>query len=142
MTGEPDRAMASTSRLIRFGMVGGVGFAVDGGVLALLFHGAGMDPFSARLISFAWAVTVTWWLNRRFTFRELRAESGGQRREYLRYIGVQVLGALANLTVYTGLLVGVPALAGWPVAALALGAVAGLAVNYTLSLLFVFRKGA
>lgn len=130
------------NRLLSFGMVGGIGFAVDAGVLAVLFHGAGVDPYAARVVSFACAVTMTWWLNRCFTFRDQRAELGGQRNEFMRYIAAQVLGALANLAVYTALLVAVDALAQRPVAALAIGAVAGLVVNYTLSVLFVFRKRA
>jgi putative flippase GtrA len=127
-------------RLARFAAVGGLGFAVDGGLLALLFHGLGVDPHGARAVSFTCAVTVTWWLNRRLTFRDRRAEGAGERREYLRYIGVQILGALANLAVYSALLATTAFFAAQPVGALAVGAVAGLAVNYSLSLLVVFQE--
>lgn len=127
-------------RLLSFGAVGAVGFIIDGGLLALLFHGFDADPYGARAASFSCAVTATWWLNRRVTFRDRRSDGAARRREYALYIAVQILGALANLAVYSALLAGVPAFAAWPVAALAVGAVAGLAVNYSLSLLFVFRK--
>jgi len=127
-------------RLMAFAMVGGAGFAIDGGVLALLFHGLGADPYGARAVSFSCAVTATWLLNRRFTFHDLRAEAEGARAEYVRYLMVQILGALANLGVYAAAMITIPDLARWPVAALGLGAIAGLAVNYTLSLSVVFRR--
>ncbi len=36
------------SDLVRFGVVGSIGFAVDLGILAVLVHGAAWDPLVAR----------------------------------------------------------------------------------------------
>lgn len=84
-------------QILRFGAVGAVGFVVDGGLLwALTAHG--MDAYVARAISFPVAVVVTWLLNRNWTFRATRA--GSRRRQFGRYLGVQITGSLTNYAVY------------------------------------------
>lgn len=59
--------MSILRELLRFSMVGAIGFAVDGGVLMTLVLG-GVDALIARLVSFPAAVFVTWWFNRHWTF--------------------------------------------------------------------------
>ena len=117
----------------RFAAVGAFGFLVDGGVLTALTGVLG--PYWARLPSFASAVTVTWLLNRRFTFR-----SGGRRKaaEGTLYTAVQTAGALANLGTYAAVMQVAPALADWPMLPLAVGAIAGMVVNFLGSSRLVF----
>jgi len=73
----------------RFGAIGGVGFLVDASVLTWLVQRARLGLYESRALSFALAVTATWYLNRRFTFaRRAGADRG---REYGRYFAVQTL---------------------------------------------------
>jgi putative flippase GtrA len=126
-------------RVLGFALVGAIGFLIDAGLLAAQVYLFGVGAYTARLWSFAAAVTTTWWLNRGHTFRGLGRYSAGT--EYRRYLGVQICGALANLGTYAGILFLIPSFAGYPVLALAIGAVPGLAVNYILSRRFVFPGG-
>ena len=105
-------------RFGRFAVVGCTGFLIDSGLLALLHHGLGVDPFSARLVSMACAGLTTWRLNRLVTFG---ASSATQAREGMRYAGVTALTASLNYCVYALALTLVPHL--WPLAALVLASV-------------------
>ncbi|SRR5579885_1031685 len=133
------RATASLrerQRVLRYLVVGALGFLVDGGVLTVEVHGFGLDPILARGPSFLAAVTVTWLANRTHTFAGLRRHSAAA--EYRRYVTTQTLGAMVNLAVYA-LALGVSAwCARVPVAGLALGSAVGLTVNYALARRYVF----
>jgi putative flippase GtrA len=133
-------ARLPAGQLPLFLLAGVVGFVVDGGLLALEVHVLHMNVYLARGISFAVAVTVTWLINRRLTFRSTRASEGGRGREYGRYLTVQVAGALVNLGVFSGLVAGVPSLRTLPIVPLAVGAVFGLVVNYAGSRYWVFSE--
>ena len=123
-------------RILKYLVVGTVGFLVDAGLLALQVHILGIGPLVARGPSFLCAVTVTWWLNRNYTFGGLGRYATAT--EYRRYFFIQVIGALTNLAVYAAAIISVVWFAKNPVAALALGSVFGLVVNYGLARLFVF----
>ncbi len=64
----PCRGLARS--LLRFGVVGAIGFAVDGGVMQLLTSAAGVSPLIARAVSFPLALSVTWALNRTLDIRD------------------------------------------------------------------------
>lgn len=128
---------SESGRLLRFAFVGGAGFLVDAGVLAALHHGAGLDPFVARLVSVSLAVLTTWRLNRALTFG---ASSGSQMREGVRYGSVAALSAAMNYIVYALILMARPAFP--PVAALAGGTLAAMALSYAGYSRFAFKGGA
>ncbi len=136
--------MAMTQSLARqiwrFGAVGALGFAVDALVLTWLVRVGGWDLYESRWLSFALAVTVTWGLNRRFTFGQ-RA-SRNRSREYGRYVAVQGLGALINLGVYAGVLMAWPALAAWPVLPLAAGSGVAMLFNFIGARSFAYVPSA
>ena len=134
------RGLSESSRVFRYLIIGGVGFAIDGGILSLLVNGVGLGPFVSRVPSFLTAVTVTWWFNRKHTFGGLDRHSPGV--QYSRYIFAQICGALANLAVYAAAIAAFAVCARFPITALALGAVAGLVVNYILVRVFVFPGAA
>ena len=126
-------------RFLRFCVVGGAAYLVDAGLLIALVSGPGLDPYAARLASFLAAATLTWWLNRHYTFAVSRHVSG---REGATYVSFRVLGAAVNYGTYAA------AMTWWPPArehlwlAVALGSIAGLGVNYLTSSRIVFGQSA
>ncbi|MDM0034955.1 GtrA family protein [Variovorax sp. J22P271] len=122
---------------LSFAVVGTIGFVVDLGVLYVVAPALGW--YGGRGLSFLAAATVTWALNRRFTFagRHSGASIAG---EYLRYLLTMMAGALVNYGAYVLTLhwLGGPLA---PALGVALGSCAGLAVNFVTARFLVF-KGA
>jgi putative flippase GtrA len=123
---------------LAFGIVGTAGLLVDAGTVTLLFNGLGVDRYVARLLSFAMAVTVTWSLNRCWTFRGPRSRS--LPREYGLYVLAQSGGAAINLGLYVLCVASIPVMAAFPAAAVAVGAVGGMAFNYLSARHLVFGR--
>ncbi|MCB1865253.1 MAG: GtrA family protein [Chromatiales bacterium] len=124
-------------RWLRFGAVGATGFLIEASLITLLVHGLGWGPYQARMISFPIAVSVTWYLNRTFTFADLAG--GCRKREYGRYVLVNTVGAGTNLSVYAIAVALSGQIARWPVLGLVLGAGAGMFINYLGARHFAFR---
>lgn len=118
--------------------VGGVGFLVDAGVLTWLVTSQDWGLYPGRAVSFALAVTVTWYLNRRITFASHAAFDRG--REYGHYLTTQIIGALINLGVYVSVIAVAPKLAAYPVIPLALGSTTALMFNFFAARVFVFKR--
>ncbi|MGB4828879.1 MAG: GtrA family protein [Paracoccaceae bacterium] len=127
--------MRELGQIGRFGLVGGVGFIVDGGLLWGLSM-MGWSPYTARLVSFPVAVVTTWALHRAFTFAT--AEKAAPRRQLGRYFGLQIVGALVNFVLFFTVLQMVGETPQTALAALAVGAASGLVVNYAGSRCLVF----
>ena len=127
------RGALAGSALLRFALVGCVGFAVDAGLTLLLHAGAGLGELQARVPAFLVAATVTWWLNRHFTFR---ARVGAA--SWLRYVLTTGIGALVNIACYLGV---VRLLGTRPLdllAGVAVGSLVALAFNFWVSRRWVF----
>lgn len=133
MTG---RSSPLLRQILRYGVVGGLGFVVDAGLLYALITW-GTDPYYARAISFAVALTVTWAFNRGWTFGHRGRAGAG--RSYLGYLLVQLAGALTNFLVYAGVLGLLEPSPANAVLALACGSALGLIVNFT-GARFVFTR--
>jgi len=132
------QATVERSELLRFAIVGGVGFVVDAAVLMALVRGAALDPYSSRALSFVAAATTTWWLNRIFTFRGHAPRP--LAHQWLSFLLVSIGGALINYGVYVAVLQLWPLARAWPVIGAAFGSLAGLAFNFPASKLLVFRS--
>ena len=128
--------MQAYRRLLAFGVVGTVGFLVDAGVV-LGLTGLGMGVLSAQALAFLAAVTVTWFGNRSWTFRD-RAGRLRLSAEWARYVSANILGWCVNNGVYALLVLTVPLAMHNPVWAVAAGSLAGLTFNYTASRRVVF----
>lgn len=120
-----------------FLVVGSVGFGVDAAALALLTHGLGFGPYPARLLSFGIAVSITYLLNRNWSFRARAARRKG--REYVRYFLVQVGGVAINFLIFALAIEGSATMAAYPVLALAAGSLVAMAFTYLGSRLVAFR---
>jgi putative flippase GtrA len=119
----------------RFCAVGVVGFVVDAGLTLALTQMAGWQPLPGRVLAFLVAATVTWSLNRRFTFRSDKGAA-----TWAPYVALTAVGAGINVGTYmawlwlagqsaVNLLVGV-----------ALGSVAALGFNFVASRAIFTRR--
>jgi putative flippase GtrA len=124
--------------LARFVIVGAIGFLVDCGIMLALMR-QGDNAFQSRVVSFSAAVTVTWGLNRAWTFAA--AKRADKKREYVGYFITQTIGAGINLGVFFGFLSLFPTQRNDPVLALVIGAIPALAFNFAASKYLVFRAG-
>jgi putative flippase GtrA len=128
-------------QMLRFGMVGGIGFLVDAGVLyAMLTWGLGR--YSGRVVSFLVAATVTYILNRSFTFRRESRSDNHPAGEWLAYLGLMVIGGLVNYGTYAAAVALFEPVHRYPVIGVALGSIAGMAINFWTSKTMVFERKA
>jgi len=111
-----------------FVVVGGLGFIVDATMLALAFHGLQWGHYCSRAASFLVAVSVTWYLNRNWTFAHRATRR--PRREYTVYILAQTLGAAINFGVYAACIELSDQMAHQPTIALALGSGTAMCFNF------------
>ena len=119
-----------------FVVVGGIGFVVDAAILTTLIHQFEVDPYLARVFSFAGAVTVTWLLNRIWTFA--RTMTAHKSSEYTRYIMVQTCGWVINFSVYAACVATVAIMGDYPILALAAGSITAATFNFLGARHFVF----
>jgi putative flippase GtrA len=109
-------------QILRFTIVGGLGFVLDAGILQTLVHFQ-LHPAIARVASLAAAVTFTWWANRTLTFEPGRAPSWP---EFRAYVLTSLVGMAINYGVYSlAVMLGAPLIAG-----VAIGTVAGSVFNF------------
>ena len=130
------RRPANWLQLVRFGLVGGVGFVVNLAVYTLCVHALGLDYRVAAVIAWLVAVLNNFVLNRHWTFD---ARDGRARFQAPRFLVVSVVALGFSLLLLTLLveLAGVPKL---PAQALA---VAGsMPLNFLGNKLWSFRARA
>ena len=119
----------------RFCAVGVVGFVVDAGVTLALTQTAGWQPLPGRVLAFVLAATVTWALNRRFTFR-----SKAGAATWAPYVALTGVGAAINVGTYMAWLWFAGEDASSILVGVALGSVVALGFNFAASRA-LFRRG-
>ncbi|MCY0876851.1 MAG: GtrA family protein [Firmicutes bacterium] len=127
--------MSGIWKIIRFGLVGVVGFVADSLVLKGLLS-VGVDLYIGQVVAYFLAASVTWAINRKFTFRTAKRASW---REWVGYLGANALGGVLNYITFVICTKASVVFHDYPYLAVAVGSVVGMVVNYTLSLLFVFK---
>lgn len=132
--------MILLKEMMRFALVGGIGFIADAGILYLLKAGV-LGIYWGRVISFISAVFITWLLNRCFTFRR-RASGVSLWREFTRYFVSMLGGGSVNYAVYAGLVSRVDIIADQPVWGVAAGSLAGMLVNFASAKYLIFRHSS
>ena len=135
--GLPARLVRLGAELFRFGLVGTGGFLIDSATLQAALHLAGLGLYSGRVLSFAVAVTFTWYCNRRFTFRQ----RGGLpwRVEWPRFMVLMLPGSAVNYGVYAGLIAFARPAAAHPTLAIAVGSLTAMLLNFVVARRLVFR---
>lgn len=121
----------------RFATIGLVGFAVDAGLLTLLNSIFRLELFESRMTSFFVAVTVTWWLNRNWTFSE--SQDKQKTKEWGRYAIVNTVGAAINMGIFFWLIRNYALMAEFPLAPLSIAAAVALVFNYSASKHIAFK---
>ena len=124
-------------QFLRFCLVGGIGFLVDAGTLLLLLH-VGLDRYVGRVISYLVAATVTWLLNRLYTFDSTAPQA--LHRQWARYVAVNAAGAGINYLVYAGSMLASDTLYRHPVLAVAAGSAVALLFNFAANRWLVFAR--
>lgn len=116
-------------QFIWFCAVGCIGLVVD--VVTLAMARGVLGVYGARAASFLTAATVTWLLNRRFTFSEEKKNQGqGIAGEYAHYLGIMATGGAVNYATYAAFALNLDQ-STWALSAyVAIGSLAGLSVNY------------
>lgn len=125
------------SRFLKYLGLGVIAFVID----ALVFQGVvsllGASPYIARVVSFVVATSSAWWMNRRFTFRD--AESSRPELQWAKFFAANLVGGGVNYLMFALTLAAVPLTRAYPVLALAVGSLSGVAFNYTAYKRYVFR---
>lgn len=130
------RRPANWLQLVRFGLVGGVGFVVNLAVYALCVHSVGLDYHVAAVVAWIVAVLNNFVLNRHWTFDARDGRAGFQA---IRFVTVSLLAfgfSLLLLTVF------VEAAGISKVPAQALAVAGATPLNFLGNKLWSFRAGA
>jgi putative flippase GtrA len=131
------RRPANWLQLVRFGLVGGVGFVVNLLVYTLFVHGAGVEYRAASVAAWLVAVANNFVLNRHWTFDA--RDHGRARFQAVRFLLVSIVAEVFSLLFLT-LLVEQGGLAKVPAQALA---VAGsMPLNFLGNKLWSFKSRA
>jgi len=127
------RRPANWLQLVRFGIVGGVGFIVNLAVYTLFVHSVGVDYRAASVIAWLVAVANNFVLNRHWTFD---ARGGRARFQAMRFLVVSLVAEAFSLLLLTLLVEG----AGiGKVAAQALAVAGSMPLNFLGNKLWSFR---
>ena len=129
----------SVRQVLRFGVVGTIGFCWDTGTVYASRPFVGLLPSIA--LGFLVAATMNWLLNRLWTFRDHRSTIP-VLRQWALYMAANSLGVVLNRGTVTALVLSVPLCHRQPVLALVAGSFAGLLANFSLSQRYVFRRSA
>lgn len=140
----PDRKTAG--QILRFGIVGAIGFLVDAGLLHAMLK-LGLGYYGGRVVSFLAAATTTWILNRSFTFRRESSLAAHPALthpagEWLAYLGLMVIGGVVNYGTYALSVAFSDPVRRYPALGVALGSIIGMAINFWTSKTMVFERKA
>lgn len=124
--------MSRLGEFIRFGLVGILNTAVDLASFSLLHRLLGLDPLIANGLAFLIAVSNSYWLNRRWTFRKAQEVKGlaAYGHFVLLNIGGLIIGSLAILLLSDFMI---------PELAKVIASILTLIWNYTSSRYFIFK---
>ncbi len=124
---------------LRFALIGAYGFLIDAGVLQALAW-LGVNLFVGRTVSYLFAAVATWGANRALTFGAQSKSLPGLVAEWLHYVLASLAGGVVNYAAFTAAVISSQTIKGVPTIGVAIGAVAGMCVNYFLYSKLVFHS--
>jgi putative flippase GtrA len=130
-----DMRLAVAMQFMRFAVVGVVGLIVD--TAAVYGFRESLGLYGAGMLSYLFAATVTWLLNRVWTFRGHGRSPA--HRQWAMFLAANLVGFALNRGTYALMVTLLPIAAAQPVIATASGSLAGMFVNFSLSRKVVFR---
>ena len=119
-----------------FLVVGTIGFIIDAGLTYALTSLLGFHPVAARIPAIMIAVLVTFLLNKYLTFQ---AQEQSFAKSFAAYIASNAAAQGFNFSIYSALVLLIPAFTANPVAAVAAGSISAMALSFTLSKYWVFK---
>lgn len=125
-----------TPRIIKFALVGGVGFVADALVFSLMFYLLGLPIMPARIIAFICAATVTWLGNRYFTF--CQSDKCKPLGQWVKFMCGASFSAVPNLVAFQLIVWSFGPSKVVVYSALVIGILVGMLSNYFLSSRWVF----
>ena len=131
----PARA-ALVMQFLRFGTVGGIGFVFDTAVVYALRGPLGL--YAAGAAAYVVAATVTWALNRVWTFRGPHRLS--MRRQWAVFLATNSVGFVVNRGVCAARVTWSAFCRDYPVVAIAAGVAAGMFLNFAAARKLVFAR--
>lgn len=134
--------LSSRARFRDYCIVGALGFFVDTGVYSGLVL-AGTPWLFSRFVSFSLAVTITFHLNKKISFPSETFRPQPDRTRPAKYLLVQTLGLLMNLSVFFTIVNFYPVKSGeelFYVTYIICGALLALFFTYELNRRFTFAN--
>ena len=125
------------SEFIVFSMIGATGMIVDLSFVFLSYDVMAIEFRIARIIGFVFALTVNFFLNRKFTFP---ATDTTMMYQYVKFFAVSCVGFAVNWSISVYLYDTSPFFHGYYLLAAFLGILGGLLINFTGSKFIVFKK--
>ena len=135
---EPVAALGPTAlQALRFAVTGGLGTATNLMLFYFLVDVGTLAPLLGAVVCFGVAVSQNYVLNELWTFATA-SSAGLSLRRYGKFVAASLLGLAVSASMLWGLLQLYP----FPLAVIpqAIGIAAGMALNYTVSRLVVFRR--
>lgn len=123
-------------QVVIFSFVGVIGFAVDATLTYLFTSTCQVLPIYAKLLAFPFAVTVTWFFNRKLTFS---SQNSNLFSEWVKFFRVSLGGALFNNLSFYFLVERSTFFESHLVLAVAVGSIVGMIFNFIGSRFYVFR---
>ena len=131
------KSRGTSKKFIKFLIIGGIAFFIDAGVLQGLVNFLNVDPYSARFISFTYAVIFTWLMNRKYTFSIIFSPS---LQEFIKYLATQSIGLAINFTIYSLCILSINLAADYPILALIPATGLALIFNFLSMKKIVFKS--
>jgi len=130
-----DRATQELVRVLRFGVIGLIGFFVDAAVLMFMTRIVHTDALTGRAVSAPVAIVLTFLGHRHWSFVDLNRPS--LTSSFASYVSTQGAGFLCNFAVYC-----VALLLMSPIFALAAGSAVAMFVNYIGARFWAFNSSS